>query len=207
MKILMHQWKSLNRKKIIRNVLFNNSFKWTVNRITILLLSGFIYSNMCIANENESLEVKLKAAYIYNFLRFVEWPVNDDLNTNICVYGVKENYRSAFNSMSSLSKNSKKLDIKLLSVNEELNSLKFCQIIFITDKAEYKNKEILNHTKDSNSLTIGESPDFIQEGGMINFVRVKDKVKFEINIDAAKAADLKIPSKVLRIAERLVSIE
>jgi uncharacterized protein DUF4154 len=189
-------------------LLLIKNFLCSTNKALIfaLMLMTSLHSSLAIAAENDSLEVKLKAAYIYNFLRFVEWPETDKLTTNICVYGIKESYRPAFNSMATLSKKSRKLNIKLLSVNAELNSLKSCQIIFITDKAEYKNKEILDYTKDISALTIGESSNFIQQGGLINFIRIRDKIKFEINAEAAKSVGLKIPSKVLRIAERLVSL-
>lgn len=109
--------------------------------------------------------------------------------------------------MATLSKNSKKLNIKLFSTNENLNLLKSCQIIFITDKVNYKTKALLDYLNGRHSLTIDESSQFIQQGGMINFIRVKDKVKFEINDEAAKAAGLRISSKVPRIAERLVSLD
>lgn len=171
---------------------------------TLFLISNLLFSQASQATENSSLEIKLKAAYIYNFLRFVEWPTNENLTSNICIYGIKENYRSAFNAMSTLSKKTKKLHIKLLGTNEELNILKTCQLIFITDLADYKTKDILDFIKNGNNLTIGESSKFIQQGGMINFIRVKDKIKFEINAEAVKAANLKIPAKVLRISERLV---
>ncbi len=171
------------------------------------LVSGLFQNSFALDAESEQLEIKLKAAYLYNFLRFVEWPENTKLTSDICVYGIQENYKSAFNSMAALSKKSRKLNIKLLNVNDKLNNLNSCQIIFITAKADHKSKYILDYLKDKNSLTIGESPRFIQRGGMINFIRVSDKVKFEINDDAAKAVDLKIPSKVLRIAERLVSLK
>jgi uncharacterized protein DUF4154 len=175
--------------------------------IVFILLSGTYENNLANAADEESLEAKLKVAYIYNFLRFVEWPANDNLTTNVCVYGIKDNYKPAFSSMASLSKKNRKLEIEQLDIDAELKLLKPCQIIFITDKALNKSKAVLDYLQGSNSLTIGESSDFLKKGGMINFIRVKDKVKFEINDNAAKAAGIKISSKVLRIAERIVSID
>jgi uncharacterized protein DUF4154 len=198
--------KIINKKYKFINIL-PSCHRVFLNSIAItLLVYGSSLNSSAYAAESETLEIKLKVAYIYNFLRFVEWPDNDELTNDICVYGIKENYRGSFNSMASLSKKSQKLKVKLFSVTDNFNSLKSCQIIFITDKANYKSKEILKYTDNNNSLTIGESSDFIQQGGMINFIRVRDKVKFEINDDAAKSAGLKISSKVLRIAERLVSL-
>lgn len=189
-----------SRLKLIQNFLL----LYSKAAIFTLMLLGPFPNSLANAAENESLEIKLKAAYIYNFLRFVEWPVNDNQTSNICVFGIKDIYASAFNSMAAISKQGEKLSITLFKITDDLNKLNACQLIFITDKAEYKSKAVLEYLKGSQALTIGESSDFINNGGMINFIRVKDKVRFEINPEAAEAEGLKISSKVLRIAVRLI---
>jgi len=156
--------------------------------------------------ETDLLEIKVKAAYLYNFLRFVEWPDNRQYTADICVYGIHESYRPAFSSLATLPKQSQQLTIELFKDTDDLKSLNSCQIIFITDKAYYKSKAIFEHLKGGQVLTIGETTNFIKLGGMINFIRVEDKIRFEINPARAEAAGLKISSKVLRIAVRLVSM-
>ena len=177
---------------IVANVIF-----------TVALLCNSSY-----ADHPSDLETKIKAAYLYNFLRFVEWPEDIELINNICVYGIEEKHHSAFNSMATISKKNQKIKVDLFNGNEEIEKLSSCQIIFITDKAKNKSKaviEYLNKIKDNHILTVGESNEFINNGGMINFIRIKDKIRFEINQHAATAAGLKISSQVLRIAERVIS--
>lgn len=174
----------------------------------ILFLVALLQSNIARSEENNSLEIKVKAAYLYNFLRFVEWPEKNSSISNICVFGVKKDYQSAFSSMVSISKKTKKIKIDFFNIDENINKLSSCQIIFVTEKASDKSKTLIEHLKsegDNHSLTVGESYDFINKGGMINFVRIKDKIRFEINQDATNNAGLKISSQVLRIAERVIN--
>lgn len=172
-----------------------------------MILIASLHSNIARSADYESLEIKVKAAYLYNFLRFVDWPEEHPTHANICVYGINENYRSAFSSMATLSKKSQRITINMFPEDDDITKLSACQIIFITDSATHKSKAIFEQIKDHQSLTVGESDSFISNGGMVNFVRIKDKIRFEINHDVAKAAGLKISSKVLRIAERVINSE
>jgi hypothetical protein len=173
----------------------------------ILLLVALLHSNVANSADSDSLEIKVKAAYLYNFLRFVEWPEDSKLVSNICVLGINKSYHSAFSSLAAISKKSEKIKIDFFNTDDDMKNLSSCQILFITDNASNKSKAVidyLNSDRDSHVLTIGESNDFINKGGMINFINVKDKIRFEINQDITKAAGLKISSKVLRIAERII---
>jgi YfiR/HmsC-like len=191
-----------------RVMLFRNTLHLSTKHIVIalLIMIGLFQNTVAFATESKSLEVKIKAAYLYNFLRFVEWPKDDLQTSNICVYGIKDSYQAAFSSMATITKQNQKLSITQYNISDDLESLTSCQIIFITDKAAHQSKAVLDYVKGSHSLTIGESSEFIKNGGMINFIHVKDKIRFEINPDAAEAAGLKISSKVLRIAERLIGL-
>lgn len=183
---------------------------WTKTRFIRQLKKFFLILSLLVSFNTFSdiknyPEAKIKAAYLYNFLRFVEWPVNQKSTSDICIYGVNKEYKSVFSSMATLSKQGKKLTIKFFEKDNEFQPLTDCQIIFITSEANSKTKNILDHLKNNQILTIGESDDFINQGGMINFIRVGNKIRFEINVDAIEQAELKISSKVLRIAERLFS--
>ena len=176
--------------------------------LILLFIIASLQNNIVRSEESEALETKVKAAYLYNFLRFVQWPENVKLESNICVFGVKESYRSAFSSMVAISKKTKKIKIDFFKSDEEVNKLSTCQILFITEKASNKSIALIEYLKSNEGhhiLTVGESEEFINNGGMINFIRIKDKIRFEINQDAANNAGLKISSQVLRIAERVIN--
>tara|TARA_R110002096_G_scaffold105107_5_gene231511 strand:- start:5238 stop:5870 length:633 start_codon:yes stop_codon:yes gene_type:complete len=176
--------------------------------VLVLTLIFTFQNDNVYADNNKELEINIKAAYLYNFLHFVDWPKNiNQPESNICVYGVEERHRTAFNSMASLGKKDSKISIKLFEADAGPRGLSSCQIIFITDNAKHKSNAILDYLKHNQSLTVGESDGFINRGGMINFILVQGKVRFEINHDVVKAAGLKISSKVLRIAEKVISDE
>ncbi len=158
------------------------------------------------AAEKEYSEAKIKSAYIYNFLRFTKWPSDVSKASDVCVYGHMNDYAAAFSAMATIRKAGKPLDIKFVNINNKLQELNKCQIIFITSAAVSKTSTILAYTKNSHSLTVGESDQFLEQGGMVNFIRKGNKIRFEINVNAYELAELKISSKVLRIAERLIKV-
>ena len=171
--------------------------------ILCLSLMGGLFLNAGVTQEKKFPEATIKAAYIYNLVNFVEWPI-DDMLLNICIYGNTKYYESAFSSMSALSKTGKVLKIKYMDV-DILMDKEICQVVFISHVAVNSTQKILSQVKDSPSLTIGESDKFLEKGGMINFIHKANKIRFEINIKAYEKAELRISSKVLRIADRLIT--
>ena len=76
-----------------------------------------------------------------------------------------------------------------------------CHILFVSNSEKDALKDILRKTKGRAVLTVGESEGFAQNGGIINFLTLQNKIRFEINITAADQADLKISSKLLKLAK------
>jgi len=145
-------------------------------------------------------ESVVKAALIYNILHFIEWPTKD---LEICIYGANEQDVSSFNLFPSSTKAGNALLVTFLHKNGTLLIPDTCQIIFITGEAKINTRQFLAKTKNPQSVTIGESRQFIKQGGMINFVHKGSNIRFEINADAFKKAGLIISSQVLRIADRV----
>ncbi len=169
-----------------------------------LICSMLTVSVTAMAAEKISSEARIKAAYIYNFMRFTRCPSEDSKSNNVCVYGYKDDYDAAFRAMTTLRKAGKAIGIRFVDIDNELPDLNKCQIIFVTSAAISKTSTVLTYIKDSHSLTVGESDQFLEQGGMVNFIRRGNKIRFEINVTAYEMADLKISSKVLRIADRLL---
>ena len=83
----------------------------------------------------------------------------------------------------------------------KLDQLDKCHLLFVSRSEEKNLPEILAKIKNWNTLTVSDMEGFAQSGGVINFVTVEKKIRFEINLDAAERADLKISSKLLRLAK------
>jgi hypothetical protein len=78
--------------------------------------------------------------------------------------------------------------------------LKNCQIVFISPSEKQRFGQILESLKDSKTLTVSEIEGFAEQGGIINFVSERNKVRFEINPEAARSKGLTISSELLKLA-------
>ncbi len=150
--------------------------------------------------EKKNKEYYVKAAFLLNFTKFVEWPsqaLSDTSTITICILG-KDTFGDALKTIEDKVVKKNKLIIKKVSRVEDIGE---CNILFIS-KSERKNlSEILIKTKDLSMLTVADMKKFCQSGGMVNLVTVKKKVRMEINVNAAKRAGLKISSKLLSLSK------
>ncbi|MFH1312485.1 MAG: YfiR family protein [Candidatus Eisenbacteria bacterium] len=147
------------------------------------------------------IEYQVKAAFLYRFMHFVEWP--EELAPKIegaVIIGVIGNgpMHAALVAITASSKYPQRLVIKRF---DDPQDLEFCHMLFISASAEGQSKAILKQLGDRGTLTVGEFDGFARQGGMINFIIVDKVVRFEINPDSAKRANLKISSKLLRLAK------
>ena len=167
-------------------------------------------------------EYQIKAAFIYNFIKFVDWPKEKVAESNEpAIIGIvgKDPFGNAFAPVKDKEDKDRKVLIKRFKPIEELkksgekdksllereiDSLRKCHLLFICSSEEKSINEIINLVKDYSVLTIGDMQGFLESGGIINFIMEEKKVRFEINMTAANRAKLKIRSQLLRLAKRLV---
>jgi hypothetical protein len=167
-------------------------------------------------------EYQIKAAFLYNFIKFVDWPKEKLADSNepiiIGIIG-KDPFGNVFAPVKDKEDKGRKVLIKRFKPIEELKksgekdksllereieSLRKCHLLFICSSEEKSINEIINLVKDYSVLTIGDMQGFLESGGIINFIMEEEKVRFEINMTAAKRAKLKIRSQLLRLAKRIV---
>ena len=153
--------------------------------------------------ESQPTEYQLKAAFLFNFAKYVEWPAAAFPDkTSPLIIGVLG--KSPFDgdleqTIGNKTINDRSLQIKEFhSVAEATN----CHILFICTSEKKRLPEIFGGLRNAHVLTVGETDRFTQTGGMINFVPEGNKIRFEINDYAAKKAGLKISSKLLNLALR-----
>ena len=149
-------------------------------------------------------QYRIKAAFLYNFAKFVEWPPEafDDEDSTL-VLGVlgDDPFGAALQSLAGKTVRGRRLTIKRF---DSLLDLSHCHILFITSSVQEQQQKALQSLEGSNVLTVGEMQRFVQMGGIINFVIRKNKLRFEINLDAGKRAGLVISSQLLRLADSVV---
>ncbi len=173
----------------------------TLKYIAVILLSvlaGFVA--IAAADKPVSLEYRVKAAYLYNFLKFVEWPREKSAEASAYyIIGVigEDPFGPALVRIGRKSVKGRPLKIKRFKSMEELET---CHILFISASEKGRIENMLKRLNQMPVLTVGDVAGFTQRGGMINLVKSGKKVRFEINREAAEKTGLKISSKLLKLA-------
>ena len=152
------------------------------------------------AQETKRGEYEVKAAFIYNFLKFVELPdkafAKNLASLNICVFG-NDPFGSALTIYEREQVNNKTV---LIKQTESLQSLRNCQVVFISRSEKERLPQILKAIRGLHILTIGDADTFERQGVIINFSIAQNKVRFEIDVNAARRAGIRISSKLLSLA-------
>ncbi|MFZ0035271.1 MAG: YfiR family protein [Sedimentisphaerales bacterium] len=164
-----------------------------------------------------SREYQVKAAFLYNFIKFVDWPGEETSDSNepiiIGIIG-KDPFGDAFEPVKDKPVRGRKVIIKSFKGLEELEkssekqsqieTIGKCHMLFVCSSEKEKLGEIINLTKDHSVLTVSDMQGFLESGGIVNFVIDENKVGFEINNAAARHAKLQVRSQLLRLAKRVV---
>jgi hypothetical protein len=150
---------------------------------------------------NPLLEYNVKAAFLYNFTHFVEWPANALENNEPFIIGILGTDPFKSDIESTVSGENVKGHPILVQRYSDVKDIHKCHILFISNSEAGKVKEILSALPDKKILTVSDIQDFARRGGMIRFMKLNNKIKLQINPAAAKAAELNISSKLLRLAD------
>jgi len=165
------------------------------------VLAGLTVSTLAPAAEPAPTEYEIKAAFIYNFAKYVEWPENNDLDSGeafiIGVLGA-----DPFGALLDQIARSKTIGDKPIVIRrfEHVEDYTPCHILFVAASEHDRLPAILEKLAHSPALVMGDTAGFAHAGVAVNFVIERSKVRFEINPAAATRAGLKISSKLLRLA-------
>jgi hypothetical protein len=152
-------------------------------------------------SDEPSQEYKVKAAFIYNFAKFIEWPsghfASDDSPFVIAIVGT-----DPFNGELDRALAGKKVGTHPVEARhfESAESVGRCEVLFIADNDDEAVAKIIATLSGKAVLTVGDGEHFDADGGAIRFFTEDGKMRFEINTDATDAAKLKISSKLLKLA-------
>ena len=176
--------------------------KATWGRIRVLVLVMLFPCSQALLGAEPVREYQIKAAFLYNFAKFVEWPASALANGNspivIGVLGKNPLGDELEKVVKGKTVNGHPLIVKRSPKLEELQS---CHLIFAGAEEEKRLPELFAALRDSSVLTVGESQQFGELGGMINFVLEGDKVRFEIDVEVAGRVGLKINAQLQKLAK------
>lgn len=147
-------------------------------------------------------EYQVKAAFLYNFAKFVEWPASSFPKPSdpivICILG-----QNPFDDSLSEAIRGKLWEGRAFTILQiaELPPKSRCQILFVNSSERQRFRSMAASLKGSGILTVGDTPGFLDDGGIINFKLEDGKIRFDINVEAAGQAHLTVSSKLLNLAQ------
>ena len=146
-------------------------------------------------------EYEVKAAYLYNFGRFVEWPDNAPSSTGdsfpICVLGQDPFGRILDEALAGQTIDGKQVVPRRIARSQDAVN---CRILFIRSLKDRELTDALATLDKAGVLTVSDMPEFSRRGGMIEFVLQGNKVRFQVNLVSAEAAGLTLSSELLKVA-------
>ena len=166
------------------------------------LLALGLSPGFAFAQSEVSQEYQVKAAFLYNFAKFVDWPsaafANDNAPITVCVYG-----KDPFGATLDDTVRSKTIGARGFAVRRPKSpkDMAGCQIAFLAGSAGDQLKDFLAVLDSSSVLSVGEDPHFAEQGGHVQFVMEGGRIRFLINVDSVNRAGFKMSSKLLALAK------
>ncbi|MGC1620866.1 MAG: YfiR family protein [Candidatus Acidiferrum sp.] len=157
------------------------------------------------AQANSPGEYQVKAAFLFHFAQFVDWPPGAfkaaDSPLTYCTVG-----EDPFHGALDASLNGKTIGTRSARVQhfKRIAEIQDCQVLFIGTVERKTIPAALASLKEGPVLTVGETENFAQEGGMIGFFLEDNKVRFDINLVAAQKAKLQISARLLTLAKTVI---
>ena len=198
--------------------------KIKIYSLVVLFLTLSVTSVAANADENSisGQEHQIKAAFLYNFVQFTDWPQSKVAEPNTITIGLLGEHQiwDAFDPVKNKTVKNKRLIIKdlgrfrksfpqddagKLEFANYIEQLRKCHVLFICDSEHENYKAIIDAVKGYSVLTVGETADFLDVNGIITFIPGTEKTVFEVNQKVCEQEGLKISSKVLRLARKVIA--
>lgn len=171
--------------------------------LAALLFIG--WAGRVLGQTSASSEYQVKAAFLFHFAQFVEWPPETfkDATSPVtyCTAGA-----DPFHGVLEAGLDRKTIGGRPIRVLhfKQAQEIQGCQVLFVGTQEKKFISTILANVRATPVLTVGESENFARQGGMIGFFLEDNKVRFEINLDAAEQAKLKISARLLTLAKTVI---
>jgi hypothetical protein len=147
----------------------------------------------------------VKAAFLFHFAQLVEWPAGalsaSDQSIYLCIFDDEPHRRELENTIEGKPVGARLLHVRILDQKQNTQG---CNILFLSRDEARRQAAILRSVHDLPVLTVGETNEFLAEGGMIHFHLDGDKIRFDINAADADASHLRISSRLLLLATSII---
>jgi len=151
-------------------------------------------------------EYRAKAKYLANFPNFVEWPDGALPEGNspflVCVFGEFSFGTSLAELTRASTVHDKRIEVRWIGKAQDLSA---CQLVFVSHSEQKRYAQVIEAVRGRDVLTVGETPEFLDAGGIVTFSEQQGALQFDVNLAAARKAHLKISSRLLVLARRVVN--
>jgi hypothetical protein len=152
------------------------------------------------AAAQETPEYRLKAAFLYNFALFTEWPAEVGSTLTLCVVG-PDPFGDELNGLQGKAVGTRSLAVQRRAAGQ---SAAGCQLVFVAAPAIAGLPRVLEQVKGQPVLVVTDSPGAAQQGATLNMAVASNRVSFEANLRSARAAGLTLSSRLLRLATEVI---
>jgi len=190
----------------MRNSIFPRAGCLVGKAIALMALLGLLAgSDPGFGGESSLTEYQVKSLFLLNFAKYVDWPAPafETAKAPIVIGLLGGSGEGKFGHELAKAVEGKNVEGRpiLIRQMQTPEGLDHCHILFVRSSEKAALVEILGSLKTKPVLTVGETDQFMEQGGVINFVKKEGKIRLEINLDAARLANLQISSKLLNVAD------
>lgn len=149
--------------------------------------------------EGTAPEYQLKAAYLFNFAKFTEWPASalpPGAHVTVCVAG-RDPFGEALAGIETKTIQNHPVRVRR---NVRTDDLRGCNLVFVGEGEERHLPELFRNAEAVSALTLGDTEGFVEQGGTIGLVTRDNRILFDVNMDSARRAGLKLSSQMLKLA-------
>ncbi len=181
---------------------------WSAPVSQFLFALVSVFSIALVLSEFSSAQVhptesQVKAAYLYNFGKFVRWQDQSPnaASIKICVLG-----KDPFGNVLDSTVAGESIDGRKIIVNRivKVQDAATCNILYISSSEENRLSFILSSVRNFAPLTVSDIPNFVERGGIIQFVQQQGRIRFEVNLLAAQQSHVSLSSELLKVAVRVI---
>lgn len=165
-----------------------------------LFLWFFAFEMIAFAAGTALTDAELKAAFVYNFFKYTEWPPETGGSSLVlCLHNITPAQEQAFAPINGRQANSKAVQLRLIDATGDTGG---CHVLFLGKGTPRIMVEKLL-ARPATLLSVGDSEEFIEAGGIIALIERDNRLQFDINLAAARRANLKISAQILKLAHRV----
>jgi hypothetical protein len=177
----------------------------SIPSLVVLFALSLVGSGAIVTAQSSDDEYRVNAAFLFHFAQLVDWPADAltgaDRSLDLCTFG-EDPFQGALEStVEGKAIANRVIRIRHLMRPEDMQG---CRILFLGRAQSKRIPTLLAGLRNAPVLTVGETSGFLAAGGMICFLLQENKVRFDINLDAAQSSGLKIGSRLLVLAQNVV---